>query len=75
MNPILTVSAAIAKGEFDDDDAETVKGLDRIGGGRLHALKSIPSYPTHNFPPANMPPPPGFAQNRYYTITEGVGFY
>ncbi len=36
----LTVSVAIEKGEFDDDDAEAVKGLGRIGGGRLHA-KSI----------------------------------
>ncbi|OAA68721.1 hypothetical protein SPI_00916 [Niveomyces insectorum RCEF 264] len=35
--------AAIKKGEFDDDDAEAVKGLDRIGGGRLHALNKPPS--------------------------------
>ncbi|EPE08213.1 hypothetical protein F503_00996 [Ophiostoma piceae UAMH 11346] len=46
------VAAAIQKGEFDDDDAEMVKGLDRIGGGRLHALSSAPSFP----PPVRRPP-------------------
>jgi len=30
---------ALADGDFDDDDAEAVKGLDTLASGRLHALK------------------------------------
>ncbi|KAL8392938.1 hypothetical protein RB595_002940 [Gaeumannomyces hyphopodioides] len=46
--PIVTVNRpapqgawyiAIAGGEFDDDDAEAVKGLDNIADGRLHAIR------------------------------------
>lgn len=53
---------AIQKGEFDDDDAEMVKGLDRIGGGRLHALSSTPSFPPQG--PRNSFTPGGFQQGR-----------
>jgi hypothetical protein len=68
----LTELAAIKSGAFDDDDAEAVKGLDRIGGGRLHALKATPAMPAQYFPQRGMPPPglppPGFGQDTSFNF-------
>lgn len=36
---LTTWTAAIDNGEFEDEDAEAVKGLDDIAGGRLHAIR------------------------------------
>ncbi|CAK7564701.1 MAG: hypothetical protein SEPTF4163_002600 [Sporothrix epigloea] len=49
--------AAIKKGDFDDEDADAVKGLDRIGGGRLHALTSVPPVPAKKSRKTKTPPP------------------
>ncbi|KIH86787.1 hypothetical protein SPBR_08886 [Sporothrix brasiliensis 5110] len=64
--------SAIQSGAFDDDDAETVKGLDRIGGGRLHALNNAPTVPAQYFPqrkrlPPGLPPP-GLRRNTPFNI-------
>ncbi|KJR84614.1 uncharacterized protein SPSK_08523 [Sporothrix schenckii 1099-18] len=64
--------SAIQSGAFDDDDAETVKGLDRIGGGRLHALNNVPTVPAQYFPqrkklPPGLPPP-GLGRNTPFNI-------
>ncbi|KAL1912960.1 hypothetical protein Sste5344_001047 [Sporothrix stenoceras] len=58
---------AIESGAFDDDDAEAVKGLDRIGGGRLHAVGATPAIPAQYFSQQRMfppgLPPPGFGRS------------
>ncbi|KAK0739949.1 hypothetical protein B0T21DRAFT_382874 [Apiosordaria backusii] len=51
---------AIASGAFDDDDAAEVKGLDDLGGARLHAKSktlTLLNYQRNNLPPFAMQPP------------------